>query len=51
VLLRRKKRLYRVEEISEVVPIPARPAGYFHFEDGDELTKLADRSEPSFDAS
>ncbi len=51
VLLRRKKRLYRVEEISEVVPIPVRPVGYFRFEDGDELTALADRAEPSFDAS
>lgn len=51
VLLRRKKRLYRVEEIAEVVPIPSRPVGFFRFEDTDELTALADRAEPSFDAS
>ena len=50
VFLRRKKRLYRLEEISEVVPIPSRPVGFFRFGDKDELTALADRAEPSFDA-
>jgi hypothetical protein len=51
VWLRRKKRLYRVEEVSEIAPIPSHPIGFFRFEGTDELTVLADRAEPSFDAS
>jgi antitoxin (DNA-binding transcriptional repressor) of toxin-antitoxin stability system len=50
LLLRRKKRLYRIEEVAEVAPIPTRAVGFFRFDDRDELTDLADRATPSFDA-
>ena len=46
LLIRRKQRLYRVEEVAEIVPIPTRPAGYFSFDD--DLTKLADRANTSY---
>jgi len=46
LLIRRKQRLYRVEEVAEIAPIPARPSGYFSFDD--DLTNLADRANPSY---
>jgi hypothetical protein len=45
LLLRRKHRLYRVEEVAAIAPIPRRPPGFFQFDD--ELSRLADRAEPS----
>ena len=46
--IRRKQRLYRVEEVTEITPIPQRPVGYFQFDNDDELVALANRAEPSF---
>jgi hypothetical protein len=46
LLIRRKQRLYRVEEVIEIVPIPIRPPGYFSFDD--ELSTLADRATPFY---
>ena len=48
LLIRRKQRLYRIEEVSEIAPIPSRPLGYFQFDNSDELVALANRAEPSF---
>jgi antitoxin (DNA-binding transcriptional repressor) of toxin-antitoxin stability system len=42
LFIRRKQRLYRVEEVTEIIPIPIRPPGYFSFDD--ELSTLADRA-------
>jgi hypothetical protein len=47
VYLRRKNRLFRIEPVTEVEPLPLRPTGYFEFAE-DELTALANRAEPSF---
>ena len=48
IFLRRKDRLYRVEEVSAAIPV--RPVGYFRFDNEDELTVLANRAETSFTA-
>jgi hypothetical protein len=48
LLIRRKHRIFRVEEVAEVAPIPNRAAGYFAFDD--ELSGLADRANPSYPA-
>jgi len=36
VYLRRKERLYRIELVAEIEPIPARPFGYFNIEGDDQ---------------
>ena len=48
LLIRRKQRLYRIEEVAEIDPIPVRPFGYFKFDNRDELVALSNRAEPSF---
>ena len=46
VYLKRGAHLLRLERVSRQGAIPARPFGYFKFDD--ELTALANRAEPSF---
>jgi antitoxin (DNA-binding transcriptional repressor) of toxin-antitoxin stability system len=46
--IRRTQRLYRIEEVAEISPIPHRPIDYSRFDNDDELVALANRSEPSF---
>ena len=48
VYLRRKERLYRIEPVAEVEPIPNRPFGYFAVEEGDPMAALANSAPPSF---
>lgn len=48
VYLRRKERLYRIEPVAEVEPIPNRPFGYFTIEAGDAMVELANSAEASF---
>ena len=48
VYLRRKARLYRIEPVAEVEPIPSRPFGFFTIEEGDPLIALANSATASF---
>jgi hypothetical protein len=48
VYLRRKARLYRIEPVAEVEPIPSRPFGFFPVEAGDPLIALANSAPASF---
>jgi hypothetical protein len=48
VYLRRKERLYRIELVAEIEPIPARPFGYFNIEGDDPMVALANSARPSF---
>lgn len=46
VYLKRGDNLLRIDRVTNGKSIPARPFGYFKFDD--ELTILANRAEPSF---
>ena len=48
VYLRRKKRLYRIEPVAEVEPIPSRPFGFFTVDKSDPMIALANSAPPSF---
>ncbi|HWZ95193.1 MAG TPA: hypothetical protein VNW30_08370 [Opitutaceae bacterium] len=48
VYLRRKKRLFRIEAVTEIEPIPNRPVGYFAVENGDPMIALANSAPASF---
>ena len=48
VYLRRKDRLFRIEPVAEIEPIPNRPVGYFMVEEDDPSIKLANRAASSF---
>ena len=48
VYLRRKDRLFRIEPVDEIEPIPDRPFGSFPVEEGDPLVDLANAAPESF---
>ncbi len=48
VYLRRKERLYRVELVTEIEPIPHRPFGYFNTVGKDPLDSLINAAPASF---
>lgn len=48
VYLRRRQRLFRIEPVAEVEPIPSRPFGYFAVEEGDAMVGLANAAPASF---
>ena len=48
VYLRRKERLYRIEPVADVEPIPSRPFGHFAIEEGDPMVALANSAPASF---
>ena len=48
VYLRRKDRLYRIEPVDEIEPIPTRPFGYFNIESEDPMVALANSAPASF---
>jgi hypothetical protein len=48
VYLRRKERLFRIERVDEVEPIPHRPFGYFTPEKEDPMIALANSAQSSF---
>ena len=48
VYLRRKERLYRIEPVAEVEPIPIRPFGFFMIEAADPMIALANAAPASF---
>lgn len=48
VYLRRKDRLFRIEPVAEIEPIPNRPLGYFTVEEDDPSVKQANLAAPSF---
>ena len=48
VYLRRKARLFRLEPVAEVEPIPSRPFGYFQVEELDPMIKLANSAPANF---
>ncbi len=48
VYLRRKERLYRIEPVVELEPIPSRPFGYFTVEEGDPMVAMANSAPPVF---
>jgi len=48
VYLRRKERLYRIEPVAEVEPIPNRPFGFFAVEPGDPMIALANSAPANF---
>jgi hypothetical protein len=48
VFLRRKERLYRIDLVAEVEPIPQRPFGFFSIDSDDPLVALANAAPPSF---
>lgn len=48
VYLRRKERLYRIEPVAEVEPIPNRPFGFFTLDEGDPMLALANTSPAYF---
>ena len=48
VYLRRKHRLFRIEAIAEVEPIPVRPVGFFTVEAADPMVALANSAPASF---
>ena len=48
IYLRRKERLYRIEPVAEVEPIPSRPFGFFAVDGADPLVALANSAPASF---
>ncbi|HTX64371.1 MAG TPA: hypothetical protein VMD31_01250 [Opitutaceae bacterium] len=48
VYLRRKHRLFRIEPVAEVEPIPLRPHGYFAVEAADPMVAFANAAPASF---
>ena len=48
VYLRRKERLYRIEPVVEVEPIPARPFGFFPADGDDPMVALANSAPAGF---
>jgi len=48
IYLRRKNLLYRIEPVSEVEPIPARPFGHFAVEEADPMVALANSAPASY---
>lgn len=48
IYLRRKERLFRIEPVSEVEPIPSRPFGYFTIEAPDPMIALANSAPANF---
>ncbi len=48
VYLRRKDRLYRIEPVDEVEPIPRRPGGFFAVEPDDPMVALANSAPAQF---
>lgn len=48
IYLRRKERLFRIEPVAEVEPIPTRPFGFFAIESGDAMVALANSAPASF---
>jgi hypothetical protein len=48
VYLRRKERLYRIEPVAEVEPIPSRPFGFFAVDEGDPMVALANSAPAGF---
>lgn len=48
VYLRRKERLYRIEPVVELEPIPNRPFGFFAVEEGDPMVALANSAPAVF---
>lgn len=48
VYIRRKERLFRIEPVAEIEPIPNRPFGYFSFDEGDPMVALANSAPSSF---
>lgn len=48
VYLRRKTRLYRIEPVAEVEPIPSRPFGFFAVDGDDPMLALANSAPASF---
>jgi hypothetical protein len=48
VYLRRKDRLYRIEPVAEVEPIPNRPIGFFAVEEADPMIALANSAPAHF---
>ena len=51
VYLRRKERLFRIEPVAEIEPIPGRPFGYFTIEERDPLVALANSAPANFTPS
>ena len=48
VYLRRKERLYRIEPVEDVEPIPSRPFGFFTVDEGDPMVALANSAPAAF---
>jgi hypothetical protein len=48
VYVRRKERLFRIEPVTEIEPIPNRPFGYFAIEADDPMIALANSAPASF---
>ncbi len=48
VYIRRKERLFRIEPVAEIEPIPNRPFGYFAIEADDPMIALANSAPASF---
>lgn len=48
VYIRRKDRLYRIEPVAEIEPIPSRPFGFFGVEERDPMVPLANSAPPHF---
>lgn len=48
VYLRRKERLYRIDPVAEVEPIPSRPFGFFAVDEGDPMVALANSAPAGF---
>lgn len=48
VYLRRKERLYRIDPVAEVEPIPCRPFGFFAVDEADPMVALANSAPAGF---
>jgi antitoxin (DNA-binding transcriptional repressor) of toxin-antitoxin stability system len=48
VYLRRNQRLFRIEPVAEIEPIPSRPFGFFAVEENDPMVALANSAPASF---
>ena len=48
VYLRRKERLYRIEPVAEIEPIPVQPFGYFKIDADDPMIALANSAPANF---
>lgn len=51
IYLRRNERLYRIEPVVEVEPIPSRPFGFFAVDEGDPMIALANSAPAGFPPS